>query len=185
MPAGRVESDDPRLIRPEDIGAVPDASEASLEPLTARVDDLVGHEPATELASNRTSLAVERTRMAADRTLMAIVRTALSLIGFGYTIYQAFHQLQKSGLLPLREQAPRNFGLGLVLLGILMLVMGIASHAVFGGQINRRRQRLFSLGLLRRDIHYHATPTFIVAVLLLLIGLAAAVGIIFRLGIFE
>jgi putative membrane protein len=148
-------------------------------------DDLIGHEPATELASNRTSLALERTRMAADRTLMAIVRTALSLIGFGFTINTAFHQLHKVNPKAISDEAAHNFGLALVLLGILMLIMGLASHTVFGRRLNDRRGRLFAYGLLRHDIHYRATPTFIVATLLLLIGLAAAAGIIFRLSIFA
>jgi putative membrane protein len=145
----------------------------------------VGGDASTELASNRTSLAVERTRMGADRTLMAIIRTALSLIGFGFTVSQAFRELKKLNPKTIGDHAAHNFGLALVLLGVLLLVMGLVSHAIFGREINRRRERLFSLALLRRDIHYHATPTFITAILLLLIGLAAALGIAFRMGIFE
>lgn len=148
-------------------------------------DDLLGHDPSTELASNRTSLSLERTRMSADRTLMSIVRTALSLIGFGFTINTAFHQLHKVNPTAISDEAAHNFGLALVLLGILMLAMGIVSHSIFGRQLNVRRGRLYGYGLLRRDLHYRATPTYIVAVLLLLIGLAAAGGIIFRLGYFA
>jgi putative membrane protein len=138
-------------------------------------------DPSTELASNRTSLGLERTRMAADRTLMGIVRTALSLISFGFTISQAFRQLHKTNPAAISEEAAHNFGLALVLLGVLTLVMGIVSHIVFGRELNGRRERLFALGLVRRDLHYQATPTFVIAVLLLLIGVAAAAGIIFRL----
>lgn len=142
-------------------------------------------DPSVELASNRTSLSLERTRMSADRTLMSVIRTALSLIGFGFTLYQAFHQLKKLNPTVIGDNAARNFGLALVLLGILMLAMGIFSHAMFGRELTARRGRLFSLTLLRRDIPYRATPTFIIAVLLLLIGLTAAAGIIFRMGVFR
>ncbi len=138
-------------------------------------------DPSTELASNRTSMSLERTRMSADRTLMSIVRTALSLIGFGFTIDKAFHELRKTNPQAISEVAPRNFGLALIFLGVLLLAMGILGHAGFGKELNSRRQRLFSAGLLHRDIHYRATPTFVTAVLLLLIGVSAAADIMFRL----
>ena len=148
-------------------------------------DQLVGRDPSVELASNRTSLSLERTRMSADRTLMSIIRTALSLISFGFTISQAFREARKLNPRALGDNAAHNFGLALVLLGVLMLVMGLVSHTFFDGEISQRRERLYSLALLRRDIRYHATPTFITAILLLLIGLAAALGIVFRLGVFD
>lgn len=148
-------------------------------------DTLIDGDPAVELSSNRTSMSLERTRMSADRTLMSVIRTALSLISFGFTISQAFRQLHKINPAAISDEAARNFGLALVLLGVLMLVMGIFSHALFDHEISGRRVRLFSQGLLRREVRYHATPTFIVAVLLLLIGLAAAGGIVFRLKFFT
>jgi putative membrane protein len=159
-------------------------TDTSATPVAASAADLLGGDAAVELSSNRTSLSFERTRMSADRTLMSIVRTALSLIGFGFTIYQVFHRAQEAHLLPLGERAPRNFGLALVLLGVLLLAMGIISHAGFGVKLNQRRARLFSLALVRRDIHYRTTPTFVTALLLLLIGVAAAAGIVFRQGFF-
>ncbi len=148
-------------------------------------DVFLKHDPTVELSSNRTSMSLERTRMSADRTLMSVIRTALSLIGFGFTINQAFHQLHKVNPVAISDEAARNFGLALVLLGVLMLVMGIASHALFDHEVSARRGRLYAKGLLRREIRYHATPTFISAILLLLIGLAAAGGIVFRLRFFT
>lgn len=145
-------------------------------------DSLIDRDPAVELSSNRTSLSIERTRMSADRTLMSVLRTSLALIGFGFTVAQAFRQLHKVDPAAISDEGARNFGLALVLLGVLMLAMGIVSHAVLDHQITERRGRLFTQGLLHREIRYHATPTFIVAVLLLLIGLAAAAGIVFRLS---
>jgi putative membrane protein len=157
-------------------------TDTSATPNAASASALLGGDPRVELASNQTSLSFERTLMSADRTLMSIVRTALSLISFGFTIYQVFHRAREAKLLPLGDHAPRNFGLALILLGVLLLVMGIISHSMFGVRLNQRRERLFSLALLRRDIHYRATPTFVTAVLLLLVGVAAAAGIIFRQG---
>src|SRR5215475_9994204 len=87
----------------------------------------------TELASRRTALAFQRTRMSADRTLMAVIRTSLSLIGFGFTIYQFFRYLRETaGAMQLvRSEAPRSFGLALVILGVVMLSLGIWRHIAF------------------------------------------------------
>jgi putative membrane protein len=141
---------------------------------------MIGDSPATELASSRTSLALSRTLMASDRTLMATLRTSLSLISFGFTIDQAFHQLHKSGVL--RSDAPaRNFGLALIVLGLSMLLMGVFGHHQFSRSLTARRQRLFNIGLLRTDVPYRATPTLVGAAVLLFIGIAAAIGILVRM----
>jgi putative membrane protein len=146
---------------------------------SAKTDLLFGSAN-TELASSRTSLAFTRTVMAADRTLMATLRTALSLISFGFTIDQAFHQLNKSGV-HVSEVPARNFGLGLILLGMAMLVMGLFGHRKFRRQLTERRDRLFSQGLLHTDLPYTATSTFVGSFLVLLLGLAAAIGIFVRM----
>lgn len=137
--------------------------------------DFIAGSASVELSSNRTSLSFERTRMSADRTLMSIVRTSLSLISFGFTIFEAFRQLQRNGALPAGGSAPQNFGTALVLLGIMLLVLGIASHMRFGHHLNDRRARLFSWKLLRTDLKYSATPTFVIAFLLLVVGVVAAI----------
>ena len=75
-------------------------------------------------------MSFQRTRMSADRTLMSVIRTSLSLISFGFTIYQVFEKLRDAGTLT-HAAAPRNFGITLVLLGIVMLVVGIVYHVQF------------------------------------------------------
>src|SRR5262245_27483890 len=80
-----------------------------------------------ELSSRRTGMSFQRTRMSADRTLMSVIRTSLSLIGFGFTIFQFFQKLKDAGTLA-HAAAPRNFGVALVALGILMLIGGIIYH---------------------------------------------------------
>lgn len=139
------------------------------------VDDsqFIAGSPSVELSSNRTSLSFERTRMSADRTLMSIVRTSLSLISFGFTIFEAFRQFQKTQIVSTMSDGPRNLGMALVSLGVLLLVMGIATHMHFGRNLNARRDRLYGNKLLHTSLHYSVTPTFIVAFLLLAIGILA------------
>src|SRR5215813_1173113 len=95
-----------------------------------------------ELSSRRTALSFHRTRMSADRTLMSIIRTSLALIGFGFTIFQFFRYLRESAGATqiIRDAAPRNFGLALVLLGVGMLFMGIWNHVSFMLQVRRDRK---------------------------------------------
>ena len=81
----------------------------------------------TELSSRRTGMSFQRTRMSADRTLMSVIRTALSLISFGFTIAQVFQKLKDQEIIT-QAAAPRNFGLALVGLGIVMLILGIIYH---------------------------------------------------------
>jgi putative membrane protein len=137
----------------------------------AGIPDLVGGDARVDLASNRTSLSFERTRMSADRTLMSTVRTSLSLISFGFTINQVFTKATK--LIPGAERSGRRLGLALLVLGVVLLVMGIITHGSFARELGARRERLYELHLLRRAVHYQATPTYVAAVALLAIGLLA------------
>jgi putative membrane protein len=94
-----------------------------------------------ELAARRTGMAFQRTRLAEDRTLMAVIRTALSLIGFGFTIYQFFQRLREQEVIA-RATAPRQFGVALVALGIVMLVLGIDYHVQFMLGFRRLRESM-------------------------------------------
>ena len=84
----------------------------------------------TELSMRRTGMSFQRTRMSAERTLMSVIRTSLSLISFGFTIFQVFEKLRDAGTIT-HAAAPRNFGVTLVALGIVMLVLGIVYHIQF------------------------------------------------------
>jgi putative membrane protein len=143
--------------------------------------ELIFDDARTELASNRTSLSFERTRMSADRTLMATVRTSLSLISFGFTIHEVFSRASRlfpnSGV----DASARRLGLALLAMGVLMLAMGIVTHSLFDHQLGVRRDRLYNLHLLRRAVRYHGTPTYVIAVMLLIVGLLAIADIAFRL----
>lgn len=146
---------------------------------------LLGGDASTELASNRTAMALERTGAALDRTLMSVVRTSLSLIGFGFTLFQVFHSLinKMPGVIP--NHAPRNLGLALIALGVLLLVLGLINHVTSSRSLNARRARLVGLGLLRHAAPRHRPSTIsVIALLLLLVGVTAFANIVFRNGIF-
>src|SRR5262245_18886024 len=149
-------------------------------------DRQIGSTPA-RLASRRTALAFQRTRMSADRTLMAVIRTSLSLIGFGFTIYQFFRYLRESVGAPqlLRSEAPRNFGMALVIVGVIMLSLGIWRHVAFMLELRAARKTLAGQGLIPGEDKFPVSITLITATLLLALGLIAIAGMAMRAGPFH
>jgi putative membrane protein len=137
-----------------------------------------------ELSSRRTGMSFQRTRMSADRTLMSVIRTSLSLIGFGFTIFQFFEKLKEAGTLT-HAAAPRNFGIALVLLGILMLIGGIIYHLQFMLGLRETRKAMTVDGLIHGESHFPVSLTLITAVILLLVGVAAIVSMVFQVGPFN
>ncbi|MGO9418869.1 YidH family protein [Roseiarcus sp.] len=137
----------------------------------------------TELAARRTGMAFQRTRLAEDRTLMAVIRTALSLIGFGFTIFQFFQRLREQDVIA-RAHAPRNFGLALVFLGVVMLVFGIVYHVQFMLGLRRLRQSMRQDGLVHGETVFPVSLTLITAILLLAVGVAAIAGMEFDIAPF-
>ena len=149
------------------------------------IDDLIGNSASTELSSNRTAMSFARSEMSGDRTLMSVIRTELSLIGFGFTIYQFFKSVQPeltSGKLP--PEAPLRFGLSLIVLGVLLLVLGIVGHWRVTHAFRTRRSRLHALGLIRHEPEHRISAVWVIAVLLLVIGVTAILRIAFGIGPF-
>jgi putative membrane protein len=138
----------------------------------------------TELSSRRTGMSFQRTRMSADRTLMSVIRTSLSLIGFGFTIAQVFEKLREQDVIK-KAAAPRNFGVALVGLGILMLVLGISYHVQFMLGLRRLRESMRQEGLVHGETIFPVSFTLITALILLIVGVAAIVSLAFRVGPFE
>jgi putative membrane protein len=142
----------------------------------------VGHphsnfdDPSVELAARRTGMSFQRTRMSADRTLMSVIRTSLSLISFGFTIYQFFEHLQQTNVLG-ASRAPRNFGVALIYLGVAMVAVGILFHIQYMVGLRRLRASLTQEGLIHGESHFPPSFTLAVAILLLLLGIAAAVSV--------
>jgi uncharacterized membrane protein YidH (DUF202 family) len=138
----------------------------------------------TEMSSRRTGMSFQRTRLSADRTLMSVIRTSLSMIGFGFTIYSFFHGLAQSGAIAEGNNAARFFGQALILLGTGILALGIVYHLIFMSGLRRERTAMKTAELVHAESVYPVSVPLITAVLLLLLGIFAAVGIIMRIGPF-
>ena len=136
-----------------------------------------------ELSSRRTGMSFQRTRMSADRTLMSVIRTSLSLISFGFTIFQVFQKLRDQSVLTGAAHA-RNFGVALVALGIAMLVIGIIYHVQFMLGLRAERKAMTATGLVHGESQFPASLTLITATILLFIGIAAIVSMLFQIGPF-
>ena len=128
-------------------------------------------------------MSFQRTRMSADRTLMSVIRTSLSLISFGFTIFQVFEKLRDQQRIT-HAGAARNFGVTLVALGIVMLVGGIIYHVQFMLGLRDEREAMTADGLIHGESRFPASLTLITAVILLLIGVAAIVSMVFHVGPF-
>jgi putative membrane protein len=141
-------------------------------------------EVSVELSSRRTGMSFQRTRMSADRTLMSVIRTALSLISFGFTIHQVFQKLQDQRMIT-ATHAPRTFGAALVYLGVGMVVVGIGFHLQFMNGLRREREDMKRDGLVHGESHFPPSFTLVVAILLLLLGVAAIASLTFGIGPFR
>jgi uncharacterized membrane protein YidH (DUF202 family) len=137
----------------------------------------------TEMSMRRTGMSFQRTRMSDDRTLMSVIRTSLSLIGFGFTIYQGFSKLHDAGAIA-NPEAPRNFGIALVFLGIAMLIVGMVHHVQFMMELRRTRREMKRQGLVHGESRFPVSITFMVSLGLLLLGLAAIANMVFKLAVF-
>jgi uncharacterized membrane protein YidH (DUF202 family) len=137
----------------------------------------------TEMSMRRTGMSFQRTRMSADRTLMSVIRTSLSLIGFGFTIFQFFAKLRDAGTLT-HDAAPRNFGITLVALGILMLVVGIIYHIQFMYGLRDVRDAMTAEGQIHGESKFPPSFTLITAVVLLLIGVFVILSMTYQIGPF-
>jgi putative membrane protein len=138
----------------------------------------------TELSMRRTGMSFQRTRLSGDRTMMSVIRTSLSLISFGFTIYQVLDKLLQAGTVR-HSAAPRNFGLTLVLLGMLLLVGGLIQEVRFAAELRRTRDGMAEAGLIYGQSRFPFSPSVVTAVALLVTGFVAAVGIAFNVSFFS
>ncbi len=125
-----------------------------------------------DLAEQRTTLAFRRSAIAAERTLLAWIRTAIAMIGFGFTIYKFFEYLPSDiakGKV-LHPNAPRNLGLSLIALGTLALAAATWQYRTFLKKLGESRpQNILSV-------------SFVIAILVVLIGVLAFYGVLLRHG---
>jgi hypothetical protein len=80
--------------------------------------------------------------------------------------------------------APRNFGLSLVSLGIVMLVVGIIYHLQFMYGLRLERKAMTAAGLIHGQSKFPPSLTLITAIILLIVGVGAIVSMVFRIGPF-
>ncbi|HTX48938.1 MAG TPA: DUF202 domain-containing protein, partial [Caulobacteraceae bacterium] len=125
----------------------------------------------TELAAHDPEEDERRDRafVDADRIMMQVIQTSLSLIGFGITINALFQSAVARGIAPATDKSLQRLGLALLVLGLLLLAMGIWNQA--------RRLRVLANRYgggrrwLRSPYHYNTTPSILIAVLLLIVGI--------------
>ena len=114
---------------------------------------------------------------------MSVIRTSLSLISFGFTIFQVFEKLKDQSVITHAGSA-RNFGVTLVLLGILMLIGGIVYHIQFMLHLRAERADMMADGLVHGQSKFPVSLTLITACILLLIGIFAVISMMFQVGPF-
>ena len=136
-----------------------------------------------ELSARRTGMSFQRTRMSADRTLMSVMRTSLSPISFGFTIFQFFQKMQDAKVLE-HTHASRNFGMALVILGIAMLSVGIVYHLQFMVGLRKTRADMAAEGLIHGESRFPPSWTLVTAALLLCVGIAAILNMVYQIGPF-
>ncbi|MGZ8347627.1 MAG: hypothetical protein ACXWUP_11010, partial [Allosphingosinicella sp.] len=78
----------------------------------------------------------------------------------------------------------RNFGLVLVVLGVGLLVAGLHGHRRSIAELQARREALHAKSLLSHGPRHRISPTGVVSLLLLLVGLLVILGIMVRAGPF-
>ena len=167
--------------------AIPSANDPSYPQLDLPEAIVAGANPdsiSVELSSRRTGMSFQRTRMSAERTLMSVIRTSLALISFGFTIFQFFQHLKEHSILNGGTHAARNFGSALVYLGVGILITGIIYHVRFMLGLRQERKEMTGEGLIHSQSKFPVSFTLIIAVLLLLVGLATIASLTFRIGPF-
>jgi putative membrane protein len=105
------------------------------------------------------------------------------MISFGFTIFQLLRALGTKlapGSLP--PYAARNFGMGLLILGMLVLILGIYNHTRETHARRQRRRLLFEAGLIREKEATKVSSSLLIAFLLLLLGIGAILRVGFSIG---
>lgn len=120
-----------------------------------------------------------RTLLGLQRTLMAAVRTAVSLIGFGFTVAQFFEKMQGKAppaMSKLGLNVPRDLGLMLIGAGVISLIVFTAQYHATVAYL---RSGDFASIAAATDKSLHK-PTYMVAWVVVLIGIAAFVSVFLR-----
>jgi putative membrane protein len=117
-------------------------------------------------------MAWMRTRFALDRTFMAWLRTAAAMIGFGFTIVEAFAQISK-----LKDLAPANLP---TVLGLSLIGTGVISLAIAFAQYRVSVRHLHQAEFAALAVEDPRSPAWLTAVALLATGAIAFVTVLAR-----
>jgi putative membrane protein len=120
-----------------------------------------------------------RTQLGLQRTLMAAVRTSVSLIGFGFTVAQFFQRLQGGATDDVRHlgpEVPRNLGLVLIAAGVISLAIFTWQYRTATGYL-RTGDFAAIAGVGKKPLF---TSSYLVAFVVMLIGVAAFVSVFAR-----
>jgi putative membrane protein len=125
------------------------------------------------MADKTFNLDYDRTRMSADQTLMSWMRTSVSMIGFGFTIFQFFVFLQKSGYVvgTFDMRGPRNFGLVLVGLGTLLITLAISEHFLYLRSLNKRMGQPLQ-----------PSTALVASLIIIIMGILVLLSLLFNIG---
>ena len=105
------------------------------------------------------------------------------LISFGFTIYAAFSALaEKLGPQGLPAAGTNALWSCIDFLGVLLLILGLLNHWNDTRLLRDRRRRLFELGIMHHTAEVKVSTVTVVALLLLLVGLAAIALVVFSVG---
>jgi putative membrane protein len=120
-----------------------------------------------------------RTRFAVERTYLAWIRTGISLISFGFTIVQFFQRMQGMATINghvMSQTMPRDFGLALIATGVGALAL---SSWQYYFHIRYLNDAPFA-SIVPEKVGAHRTAPFIAAMVIMVIGIAAFVGVLLR-----
>lgn len=121
----------------------------------------------------------ERTMMEADRMMMQTVQTALSLIGFGFTINTFFNDVAEGRSVG-AGRAARLLGIALLVIGLLLLSLGTWTQSRLRRELMRQQIARGANAADWRGLQSRFTPSYISAVLLMMVGLITLGSVLVR-----
>lgn len=106
-----------------------------------------------------------------ERMMYQIIQSSISLIGFGFTIHAFLNTAEAEAAFTIDlDQAARRIGMALMILGLLNLALGATNQRRYLRALQRRYPLPSGAA---QGKAYGPRPTFLIAWLLLAVGVAA------------